>query len=477
MKTSWVIVWWLLVCLLTVLSGSIGVAAEPATAPFQEVKAQADQGVVTALFKLGEMYLQGKGVEKNSAQGLDLIKEAAEQGLVEAIQRLAVMYLSGEVVSKDYAEAARWFRRGADQKDPVSQERLGRMYEHGQGLERDYREAVRWYRKAAEQGHMGGQYHLGRIYDEGGGVALVGREATDWYRKAAEQHYPPAFLALGNMYYYGRLVETDYAEALKWYRAAVEAGDLAPAFLLGLMYSEGRAVKPDFVEAYAWLDLAASKDKASRVYRVELEAKMTPEQVNQAQRKSQALRQRIGEASAGVAVRRGLDSGGGAREKRSEVGTNGAFVWKRGDFSVEFPGTPREYEVNKADVFGRKQRVQCAELVVGEPEMLLRAECALVDGHDILAYNEVWAIRAKDQTVKELGLVRSTFSCGFSSGLGGMMQVSGFKESERVRLGIKVVKAIGDRSVFTLTTSCFSKDYWSKPMLRFEESMKRVGPE
>ena len=88
---------------------------------------------------------------------------------------------------QDYATALRFWRPLADQGDATAQSNLGAMYELGRGVTQDYAEAVKWYRKAADQGLASAQYNLGVMYDNGQGVAQDFVQAHKWFNLAASR--------------------------------------------------------------------------------------------------------------------------------------------------------------------------------------------------------------------------------------------------------------------------------------------------
>ena len=154
----------------------------------------------------------------------------------------------------------------------------------------------------AEQGDAKAQSALGFMYANGYGVQQDDAEAVKWYRKAADQGYPRAQSALGFMYDRGRGVPQDDGEAVKWYRKAAEQGDAGAQNWLGLTYWMGRRMPKDYVLAHMWLNLAAAHShaefadypnmadiidevaKSAAMMRDELAAKMTPDQIAEAQR-------------------------------------------------------------------------------------------------------------------------------------------------------------------------------------------------
>jgi uncharacterized protein len=107
---------------------------------------------------------------------------------------------------------------------------------------------------------------------------------TNWFRKTATQPNTGTHAKLD--------VPQDDAEKLNWYRSAAEQGDADAQSTLGLMYFTGRGVLQDYVEAHKWFNLAASRYSTSDIRsrdqaiqdRQSVAAKMTPEQIAEAQK-------------------------------------------------------------------------------------------------------------------------------------------------------------------------------------------------
>jgi uncharacterized protein len=88
----------------------------------------------------------------------------------------------------------------------------------------------------------------------------------------------------------GRGVPKDDAEAGKWFSKAAHAGQPTGQFMLGQWYRDGRGGIPqDYVTAYKWFTLAVSGGNQvdGRNF---LKAKLTPEQIADAEKQAQAWR-------------------------------------------------------------------------------------------------------------------------------------------------------------------------------------------
>ncbi|NBQ76580.1 MAG: sel1 repeat family protein [Acetobacteraceae bacterium] len=114
---------------------------------------------------------------------------------------------------------------------------------------KDYSTALAKFRSAALQGSATAQYNIGFMYSNGLGVAQDYKEAVRWWRMAALQGFDHAQRDLGAMYWNGQGIAQDYVIAHMWFNIAATDGDK--------MSVENR-------------DIAARK--------------MTPQQIEQAQR-------------------------------------------------------------------------------------------------------------------------------------------------------------------------------------------------
>ncbi|HYA16317.1 MAG TPA: tetratricopeptide repeat protein, partial [Bryobacteraceae bacterium] len=191
--------------------------------------------------------------------------------------------------SGDYARALGEFLPLAKQGNAVAQFKLGLMYSEGKGVPQDDEEAVQWYRRAAAQRNASAEGNLGGMYTEGRGVSKDDKEAMRWFRLAAEQNDDPDASAaaqgnLGVMYKNGQGTQRDDEEAVRWFRLGADHGNPHAQFCLGSSYYDGEGVPQDYVRAYMWFNLAAaSGDAKGTEWRAIVTAKMTPDQIAEAQ--------------------------------------------------------------------------------------------------------------------------------------------------------------------------------------------------
>jgi uncharacterized protein len=202
------------------------------------------QGSSAAQYRLGVMYYDGKGVEKDHTKAFEWFLESGVQGNPNAQNRLGIMYLD----QKNYEKASEWFTRSAEQGNSDAWTNLGVMYEY----EKNYTKALELYTRSAEQGDSGAKYHLGMMYYKGNGVKKDYKIASEWFTKSAT---PDAQYQLGVMYEYGYYVKKDYKKAFELYTLSDNS---AAQHRLGIMYLEGNGIKKDYTKAFEWFTKSAN---------------------------------------------------------------------------------------------------------------------------------------------------------------------------------------------------------------------------
>lgn len=162
----------------------------------------ASKGLAEAQFRLGGMYLSGKGVSKiNPMEALNLIQKAADQRYEPAQNKHKVLQDDMNVqykLASDYYEqrefnsAYFFFHRAALKGHQISQLKLGEMYMSGKGVEKNKKEAIVWFRKVAIQGDANAQYFLAALFYKDRTDEKNYNKAKLWFKKAADQGHKKA---------------------------------------------------------------------------------------------------------------------------------------------------------------------------------------------------------------------------------------------------------------------------------------------
>ena len=212
-------------------------AAQAAT--FKEREAQAEQAYADGRF----------------ADALARYQVLGDQGSTVAQRRLGDLYLNGKGVPRDAAEAVRWYGRAVEQNDLSAMAQLGMLYQRGEGVRPDWKAAHRLLKQAAEGGNVYAMREFAFMVLDGRGQPANLSEALQWYLKAAEAGEANAAQMVGVIHEY-YLQPPNFGEALRWYQRAADAGNAAAMYSLSTLYGDGRGVSQDKDAEQAWLDKA-----------------------------------------------------------------------------------------------------------------------------------------------------------------------------------------------------------------------------
>lgn len=151
-----------------------------------QFEARAAAGDPVGQLNLGNLYAQGRGVERDFTQAAHYYRQAADQGVAQAQYNLGVLYQLGRGVDKDPRQTLFWFFKAAEGGHVTAQHGLAVMYYTGVGVKKNTPEAVRWFREAAKQGHVDSQYNLALLYSEDADLQSDLVEAYRWMKMAAD---------------------------------------------------------------------------------------------------------------------------------------------------------------------------------------------------------------------------------------------------------------------------------------------------
>jgi len=184
------------------------------------IEIAAESGVSLAQYKLAEMLEDGIGVDKNVENAAIWYAKAGEQDSMGAILRLASWYKTGKPIPQDFVKARYWYEKAVHKNHAGAQFELAELFRLGQGGAIDYETAIIWHQKAADQGHAQAQLQLGLLYEQGQGVAANISTAAQWYEKAAQQNIAEAQYKIGDMLYQGQGVEQNSSAGIDWLQKA-----------------------------------------------------------------------------------------------------------------------------------------------------------------------------------------------------------------------------------------------------------------
>ena len=178
---------------------------------------------------LGLSYIDGRGVEKNVAKGMEILKIGAEKGDPNCHFHIGREYAGDRGnVPKSSDQAKRWLFSAAERGHAPAECRLAVMMRD----EGDDAEYIRLIRSSESKGYNGACYLLGTSYYKGGcGLPKSWEEAVRVLTPAAERGDALSMGLLGAIIcndVENQLAPRDnpsFTRGMHWIRRAVEKGD------------------------------------------------------------------------------------------------------------------------------------------------------------------------------------------------------------------------------------------------------------
>ncbi|MDF3934924.1 tetratricopeptide repeat protein [Pseudomonas citronellolis] len=208
-------------------------------------------------------------------QAAAAILEAARLGELEAQALLGQILLDGQGIERDPALALTWFRIAAERGHGMARNMLGRCLEHGWGTAANPAAAAEHYAHAAAEDLDWGLYNLANLLATGRGVPRDAAHALALYRRAADLGHAKSMNLVGRHYEEGLCVARDTRQARDWYRRSAVAGDFRGQFSHAAALAEQGQVE----DARYWLLRALEGGNLNflRVAREQLEHAPQPE--------------------------------------------------------------------------------------------------------------------------------------------------------------------------------------------------------
>lgn len=237
-----------------------------------------------ATYRLGLLFEDNEsGMAQNLELSVKYFQLAADNGILAAINKMGELYLFGEVIPANLTKAISCFTAASEQGYGKASYWLGRLHTDGIGqLEKDTQKAMNYYHKAIEQG-----YEEAREWMEQLQKNLVDETITDieipqdksdeelykdaknalekaqfktayaYFSYLTQRNHAESFNELGDMYFYGRGMAINQAKALELYKKAAALDSVYGFFNVGFLYWNGPEEIQDPEQALQYLKKAA----------------------------------------------------------------------------------------------------------------------------------------------------------------------------------------------------------------------------
>lgn len=118
-----------------------------------EKKSRKDYKTAWQFYDWAKACADKNGENYNPEFAVKLFTEAANGGITVAKYKLGKMFLNGDGVEKDIPKAVEWLKQAAMEENEFAEYTLGRMYLFGLGVEKDLPLAMAYLRSAAAKGN------------------------------------------------------------------------------------------------------------------------------------------------------------------------------------------------------------------------------------------------------------------------------------------------------------------------------------
>lgn len=107
-------------------------------------------GSCNALYRLGQKYINGMGVERDYKKAFNYFFKSANNGYSNATCMVGSCYSNGVVYLSDKYQGFKNFEKPSNLGDMIAQYNLAKAYENGEGTNKNIVKALNWYRKPME---------------------------------------------------------------------------------------------------------------------------------------------------------------------------------------------------------------------------------------------------------------------------------------------------------------------------------------
>ena len=176
-----------------------------------------------ALNKLGNMYEEGKGVERDHSKAIEFYKKAAELGNSEAQCNYGVM-LQEENDERKKTEGAQYLHKSALQGNIHGMANYGIALKYGDGVAENQEEANKYLKKAADLGYSYAQVNYGYGLIDSDPTPDQIREGVKYIKMAIDQGDPDGYYTYGVLLKLGDVIEKNEEMSVQYFKIAADMG-------------------------------------------------------------------------------------------------------------------------------------------------------------------------------------------------------------------------------------------------------------
>lgn len=208
-------------------------------------------GDLRACAKLGTLYRDGRGVSRDCAHAVALVRRACDGGNAFGCAELGMVYFAGSAGPREVPRALALVRQACDGGSRTGCRELGLAYAKGLGVARDPHHALELFRQSCSSGDAASCSDLGIGFLQGEGVASDPRYAVTLLGKGCDGEDGRGCAELAHAYATGNGVDRDLDRAANLLTRACDLHLTEACLQLAKLYEAGMGVAQDADRAAA----------------------------------------------------------------------------------------------------------------------------------------------------------------------------------------------------------------------------------
>ena len=193
------------------------------------------------LYEYGKTLISSDYEKRDVEKGLSYLRKAIEYGNINAKRFYAMQYISGENIDQDIDTGLKMLHEEADKNeaaDTPSALCLGRLYfKNDYGIPLDIDKAEYYAIRAEKGGNEAAWYLLGKIYSDPNSNKYNIEKAITYFKKSAKCGNPNAQYQLGKIH----LSADDKRTAYQYFKQSAENGNTFAAYYAGRILLDNNA--------------------------------------------------------------------------------------------------------------------------------------------------------------------------------------------------------------------------------------------
>lgn len=224
---------------------------------FDAFKIACDNGDDNACSAVAELYVSGKGIDKDVKKGLEILNKNVEKENSTAMLIMSALYIQGVEIEKDYSKALNLGLKACDKGEALACRLVAEMYQNGLGVAVSNEKTFEFFKKSCVESDTsldtGGCVNAGAMLEMGVGTDKNTNEALKMYNTACSLDEKVGCVNYGLLLY--KLKK--YQESIKFNTKACDDKKIAKScFITAVQYATNQGVSQNEQYIIKYLKLA-----------------------------------------------------------------------------------------------------------------------------------------------------------------------------------------------------------------------------